>query len=151
MAEVEDVHLAGLPQACVDRREGAGLEDVVPVEEQQIAPGRRFRPGASGHAQAAGRRRGERNDPVVPLGVRAGDRARRGAGGVADRDQLEVAERLGEDGVQRLGQPAGDAESGDDDAEAGHSALSLGPRLLCRGQCVGEPVVSAPAVRRGGR
>ncbi len=123
--EVQDVDAAGVRQPRVQGRQRAGHQDVVAVEEQQVRAGRRTHPGVARAGQAGRRRRVHRRHPGVPLGVLAGDVRRGAVRAVADRDQLEVAEGLAEDRVQCLGEPPRDPMGRDDDAEAGHAALSL--------------------------
>ena len=140
--DVQDVDVARRGQPGVQGRQGARGEAVVAVEEQQIRAGRRPQPAVARPGQARRRRRVHRPHPRVPFGVPGGHGGGRHLGRVADRDQLEVAEGLGEDGVQRQGQPAGDPMGRDDDAEAGHAALSLS-LLLFRPYGRGAP----PAAR----
>ncbi|CAM5598945.1 hypothetical protein STENM36S_01333 [Streptomyces tendae] len=123
--EVEDIDAAGVREACVQGRQRPGHEDVVAVEEQQVRAGRRPHPGVARPGQTGRRRRVHGRHPGVPLGVLPGDVRRGAVRAVADRDQLEVAEGLAEDRVQCLGEPPRDPMGRDDDAEAGHTALSL--------------------------
>jgi hypothetical protein len=155
--EVQDVDVTGLREPGVQRGQCARGEGVVAVQEQDVGAGRRPQPGVAGPAQAGGGWRVDRGHPGVPPGVAVGDVGGRGAGGVADRDQLEVAVGLREDRVQGLGQPAGDPVGRDDDAEAGHSVLSpvvrRGPGQCARqalGRPVGRQVVGRVGVGREG-
>lgn len=116
----EDVRGAGVLEPVGDGPEGAGGERVVAVEEEQVIAARPGQTRVAGRAQAEVVRQVHGGHPGVAGRVLVDDRTAGVRGGVVDRDQFQIRERLGQDRVQGLLEVRLNLVRGHDDAEPGH-------------------------------
>lgn len=116
VAEEEYVRFAPR-QPVADRFERAGAQQVVAVEEEQIAAARPVRPGVAGRTRAAVLGEGEHPDPRVARRELGGDPGAAVPRPVVDDEQFQSAGAPAEHGLQGRPEISLSAVDGHDNTE----------------------------------